>query len=99
MNLEYHARLRIDDGGDDRAPGGAITAALCGHWQHDGACRWPHLTDVAPDEHDPRTLTVHVQFEAVPDDEPEVRRRIAEALDAGSLEGPDGRTTTWSVVD
>ena len=19
-----------------------MTVALCGHWEHDGACRWPH---------------------------------------------------------
>jgi len=27
---------------DPRAPGGAVTVALCGSWEHDGACRWPH---------------------------------------------------------
>jgi hypothetical protein len=21
-----------------------VTVALCGHWEHDGECRWPHHT-------------------------------------------------------
>ena len=29
---------------DDGAPGAAVTVALCGHWEHEGACRWPHHT-------------------------------------------------------
>lgn len=37
-------RVLLDAGGDPRALGGAVTAALCGHWEHDGRCRWPHHT-------------------------------------------------------
>lgn len=31
---------------DPRAPGGAVTTALCGHWEHDGPCRWPHNSHI-----------------------------------------------------
>ena len=48
----YEAELDVPPGTDPRAPGGAVTVALCGHWEHDGPCRWPHHsaidTDVAP---------------------------------------------------
>jgi hypothetical protein len=36
--------------GDDRAPGGAITVALCGSWSHDPPCPLaPHHTDALRD--------------------------------------------------
>ena len=40
--------LVLADDTDPAAPGAAITRALCGHWEHDGACRWPHHTATAP---------------------------------------------------
>ena len=40
----------LDAGGDDRAPGGAITVALCGSWSHEPPCPLaPHHTGVAAD--------------------------------------------------
>jgi hypothetical protein len=45
--------LRLASETDPRAPGGAVTVALCGHWDHEGSCRWPHHsrldTDTAND--------------------------------------------------
>ena len=80
--------------GDPAALGGAVTTALCGHWEHDGPCRWPHFT--SPDV-DGDAVVVTVHFDAGPDDEPEVRERIRSALAAGALVGPDGTTTTWTM--
>jgi len=41
-----HAEVAFGSGADPRAPGGAVTVALCGSWEHDGSCRWPHHTAV-----------------------------------------------------
>jgi hypothetical protein len=49
-DLEIHvqrAQLALDAGTDPRAPGGEVTRALCGHWEHEPPCRWPHNNDVA----------------------------------------------------
>jgi hypothetical protein len=45
----HEAAIDVADGADPRAPGGAITVALCGHWEHEPPCRWPHHTDITPD--------------------------------------------------
>ena len=81
--------------GDPAALGGAVTTALCGHWEHDGPCRWPHFTssEVVGD-----VLVVTVHFDASPADDPEVRDRIRSALAAGALLAPDGTTTTWQLA-
>jgi hypothetical protein len=82
--------------GEPAALGGAVTTALCGHWEHDGPCRWPHFTgpEVEPDG----SVTVTVHFDATPRDEEQVRGLIRSALAAGSLVGPDGTTTTWQLA-
>jgi len=58
---------------DPAAVGAVVTVALCGHWEHDGPCRWPHHNQIDGVEF--RTV-----FIATPEDEPEVRRRIRSAL-------------------
>lgn len=60
---------------DPRAVGAAVTVALCGHWEHDGPCRWPHNNEVAGRLF--RTL-----FVCEPEDEPMVRSKIRAALHA-----------------
>jgi hypothetical protein len=86
IGFVHTATLRLDEGADPRAPGGAVTVALCGHWEHDGPCRWPHHTgiDAEGDTHLVRTVAA-----APPQEEGDVRRRIHDAL-AG-----DGR---WTVL-
>jgi len=92
----HEAVLILDSGGDARAPGGAITVALCGHWDHEPPCPLaPHHTDVKPAGDD--TVRLRVLFAAEPDDEPRVRSLIGEALSSGRLTGPDGRVTRWIV--
>ena len=63
-----------------------MTVELCGHWQHAGACRWPHNSAI-DDSRDParlRTLFVADEAEA-----PAVGDRIEAALRGA---------TAWSVV-
>ena len=40
------AELELGPGTDPAAVGGAVTTALCGHWEHEGACRWPHNNEI-----------------------------------------------------
>lgn len=79
--------------GDRAALGGAVTVALCGHWEHDGPCRWPHHTSA---DDDGAEILVTVRFDAPADELDDVHRLVWQALDAGRLTGPDGRVTTWS---
>ena len=60
------AELILGDGLDPAAVGAAVTVELCGHWEHDGACRWPHNSAI-DDSCDParfRTLFVAKDAEA-----------------------------------
>ncbi len=91
----YEAQLRLAPGADERAPGGAVTAALCGHWEHDGPCRWPHHTSV--DERDGEELTVRVVAASPPTERAEVQRLIDGALTVGELVGPDG-PSHWTLL-
>ncbi len=91
----HDAVVVLDQGGDARAPGGAITVALCGSWDHEPPCPLaPHHTAV---EQTGERVQVRVVFATTAPDEPEVRRRIEEALSAGFLVGPDARTTRWEL--
>jgi hypothetical protein len=81
--------------GDPAALGGAVTTALCGHWEHDPPCRWPHHVEVQPDDDG---WWVSVAFDAAPDQVDDVRERIRDALASGALVGPDGRRTTWRAA-
>jgi hypothetical protein len=101
---EDEARTRVlsadcvlDPGSDERALGGAVTVALCGHWEHKGDCRWPHLT-VTEDGHGG---LVHVRTTVTvgEEDEDEVRRRFHEALATGALAGPGGAVSSWRLVE
>ncbi len=91
----HEAVLELDAGADAAAPGAAITVELCGHWQHEGPCRWPHRTSVTSLAG--RVLSARVLFAASPSELPEVRSRIAAGLNRGELTGPDGRVHRWRV--
>jgi hypothetical protein len=92
---EYNATVRIADGGDPRAIGGAVTVALCGHWEHDGPCRWPHHTATIPIGSGRRAVTT--RFACSESEEAEVRGQIAAAVASRALTSPDGVQTTWTV--
>ena len=90
----HEAAIDLADGADPRAPGGAITVALCGHWEHEPPCRWPHHTDTTAEGHGHVVRTV---FTAAPEEEAAVRERIVGALEAGEQAGPDGQVSHWTV--
>ena len=93
----HDAVVILDPGGDSRAPGGAITVALCGHWDHEPPCPLaPHHTEALPAGDD--SLRLRVLFAADPADEQRVRSLIEQALSSGRLTGPDGRVTRWMLT-
>lgn len=61
------AELVLAAGLDPGAVGAAVTVELCGHWEHEGACYWPHNSaiDAARDPARLRTLFVAGEAEAV----------------------------------
>jgi hypothetical protein len=76
----HDAVLELAPDADIRAPGGAITAELCGHWEHAPPCPLaPHHTAAQR-----RGAQVHLRvlFATEPDREAEVRTRIGRALAA-----------------
>jgi hypothetical protein len=92
----HQAELVMDSDGDLRSPGGAITVALCGHWDHQPPCPLaPHHTSA---ERVGDLVQIRVLFAAEPELAGEVRRRIDDALRGGSLRGPDDVVTRWAVV-
>jgi hypothetical protein len=81
MRLAYAHQAALTTTGDERAPGGAITVALCGHWEHEPPCPLaPHHT-AATREGD--TVRLRVLFVTEPHHVDEVRKRIDDALAAG----------------
>ena len=87
--------LSLSGARDSRAPGGAVTVALCGHWEHEGDCRWPHLSTIEETPDGAYRLTV--DFDASDAEVEEVVRKIYGGLATNYLRGPDGRETTWTV--
>ena len=81
------AQLALSDGLDPADVGAAVTAELCGHSEHEGACRWPHNNTIDADRAPARFRTL---FVAVDGEAEEVRERIERAL-RGS--------TAWGVVN
>ena len=91
----HEAVLTMGPEADLRAPGAAITVALCGHWEHEPPCPVaPHHSHAERVGDEVRIRTV---FTATPEQEREVRHLIDRALLDGKLRGPDGTTTTWQL--
>ena len=74
----HEAELRLAGGTDPGAPGAAVTTELCGHWQHEGGCRWPHNNELRATGD--AAATFRTVFVAPPEEEDEVRRGIERAL-------------------
>ena len=90
----HEAVLWMAADGDVRAPGAAVTAALCGQWEHQSPCPLaPHHVEAVRDE---TTVRLRILFATEPGDEPEVRRRIDLAL-SGQWEPPGGLPASWEL--
>ena len=63
---------------DPRAVGAAVTVALCGHWEHEGPCLWPHNNHI--DDSPLQKRVFRTLFVCEPADEPVVREKIRAAL-------------------
>ena len=81
---------------DPRAPGAAVTVALCGAVEHDPPC--PLAAHHTAADRDGPLVRLRILFATEPALEREVRARIERALTAGGLPGPDGATTRWSLL-
>lgn len=91
----HDAVVTMQPGGSPNALGGAITVALCGHWDHEPPCRLaPHYVTALPDG---ENVTLRILFATEPANERRVRALIGEALAVGQLTGPDGGVTTWQL--
>jgi hypothetical protein len=95
FRFTYHATVRLAPGGDERAIGGAVTVALCGHWDHPGPCRWPHRTSLAPAG---ERVAVTVAYTCSDAEKTLVESMIDGAIRSGMLEGPEGAVTHWTVA-
>jgi hypothetical protein len=76
----HDAVITLAPDADIAAPGGAVTAELCGHWEHPPPCPLaPHHTAAQR-----RGAQVHLRilFATEPEREAEVRTRIGRALAA-----------------
>ena len=92
----HDALLSMEPGADDRAPGGAITVALCGSREHEPPCPLaPHHTRA---ERSGDEVRLRVLFAAEPDEEARVRAVIDDALAAGTGASSDGGTISWRLV-
>ena len=63
-----------------------MTTELCGHWEHEGPCRWPHNNQIEQVE---ENFTFRTLFIAPSKEEHDVRNRIKHAL---------RRSDGWEVV-
>ena len=89
------AVVQLGPGGDERAPGGAVSLALCGSWEHEGPCPVaPHRTTA---ERTGQVVALRVLYACSPEAEPDVRATIIAALAGARLDHPEARSTTWEL--
>ena len=74
----HAATLDLADEVDPAAVGAAVTTELCGHWEHEGPCRWPHhnATERIGDAYELRVVFVAPDAEVA-----QVHARIGSALE------------------
>lgn len=99
QSFVHTAELVMAADADERAPGAAITLALCGSWEHPPPCPLAaHHTAAQRAAGPGDTVRLRVLFAAEPGDEPGVREQIVAALGAGELLGPDGARARWRLA-
>src|SRR3954454_24600134 len=90
------AVVALEPGSDARGPGARVTVNLCGSLEHEPPCPLAaHHTAV---ELVDDLAQLRILFATEPDDEADVRRRIAEDLAVGLVDGPDGGASRWTLV-
>jgi hypothetical protein len=90
----HEAVLWMAADGDERAPGAAVTVALCGRWDHEPPCLLAsHFIDVVRDDSEVR---LRILFATEPGNEPEARRRIDLAL-SGQWGLPGHGPACWEL--
>jgi len=95
MAFAHEAVLDMDPLADMRAPGAAVTMALCGHWNHEPPCPLaPHHSSA---DRVGDAVHVRILFAVEPELEDTVRQGIDQALTGEQLAGPDGQTTRWQL--
>ncbi len=91
----HDAVLTMGQHEDERAPGAAITEALCGSSQHEPPCLLaPHHTS---SQRSGEEVQLRVLFAAEPGSAAEVHQRIDQALARGAMGAPNGAQTTWRL--
>jgi hypothetical protein len=91
----HDAVVAMPPGGSPHVLGGAITVALCGHWDHLPPCPLaPHYVASFPAG---ETVTLRVLFATEPVNEQRVRSLIGAALASGQLTDPGGGVATWQL--
>ena len=91
----HEATLGADPGSELGAIGAAVTAELCGRWEHEPPCRWPHNN--AAVELEGGRVAFRTVFVAEPTDEGEVRSGIERGLRRGRLAAPEG-SARWQTL-
>ena len=91
----HDAVVVLQPDGSANALGGAVTLALCGHWDHQPPCPLaPHHVST---QQAGETVTLRILFATEAANERRVRALIGEALATGRLAGPGGALTTWRL--
>jgi hypothetical protein len=91
----HDAVLTMGQSEDERAPGAAITEALCGSVSHEPPCPLaPHHTSA---RRIGELVELRVLFAAEPDSAAEVRHRIDQALARGAMGAPSEALTRWRL--
>ncbi len=91
----HDAIVSMEADADTRAPGAAVTVALCGAWDHDPPCPLaPHHSRA---ERIGDVVQIRILFATEPERETEARNRIKAALSAGRLAKPDGAAVSWQL--
>lgn len=76
ITFTVEARVAVREQADPAAVGAAVTTALCGGWEHEGPCRWPHSNAITGANF--RTVVV-----ADEDERDDITERITTALREG----------------
>ena len=92
----HQSILLMDRDADLRVPGGAITVALCGGWDHEPPC--PLAAHHTRSQWLDDQVCVRTLFATDTDNEQGVRQHINDALAAGQFQGPDGSLTRWRLL-